>query len=190
MLKRPKLRSERGLAGSLLLFALAMGPESCLLPQEENVFPDLPSMKNSPPLIEGATVPESKVATVYVQVPGTTCGYTPKLFSITVVDDDRVAPEDGGYTDTLSHRWFIDGTNGRPYDGAPVTESPTAQRRLTSPGALMTQLGLMIDGHRHLVEVYVTDGLFGESVTAMPAKGQDRAFVSSTDWAVEVRACQ
>ncbi len=165
-----------GLAWALL----GLGLTGCLLPQDDLVFPSIPPNKNAPPIIVSQN-PPSQVVTV--------CPTTE--FSVSVFDDQG---------DTLQVLWYIDRTSESDNPvGAATTIRAGAPK--TAKGALDNRLNGLIETGRHLVEVFVTDGLFSPTITPLsyPRGGTtdggsaapelDVAYVDQRSWFVEVKRC-
>ena len=147
-------------------------------------------MNSAPRIVVHA--PQDLITTAYVPRGASSCSATTG-FAITVEDDDTTASDDGGYIyrDTITHRWFIDGAK-TTVNGDPVAASTVPRRSVLAPNSFSTRLSEKADDNsRHLVEVYVTDGAFGEGVdNPTPAPGQSQAYVASFAWFVEIRTCQ
>lgn len=178
------------MAGSLLRLVFGLTAEGCILPQNDNVIPT-PSTNSAPRIVVHA--PQDLVTTAYVPRGASSCSSATTGFAITVEDDDTTASDDGGYVyrDTITHRWFIDGAK-TTVNGDPVPASTVPRRSVLAPNSFSLRLGEKADDNsRHSVEVYVTDGAFGEGVdNPTPAPGQAHAFVDSFAWFVEIRTCQ
>ena len=178
------------MAGSLLCLVFGLTAEGCILPQNDNVIPT-PSMNSAPRIV--MHTPQELVTTAYVPRGASSCSSATPGFEISVEDDDTTASDGGGYVyrDTINHRWFIDGAK-TTVDGQPVRASTEPRRPVSEPSSFPTRLSEKADDtNRHLVEVYVTDGSFGEGVdNPIPAPGQNLAYVASFAWFVEIRTCQ
>jgi hypothetical protein len=172
-----------------LLLAVVVGPlgSGCLLPQDDQVFPELPPRRNTPPRIVN-WAPEARA--VYFS----STGCPNQAFSVTVVDDDT--------SDTLRALWFINRTkDSQPYSSSPLFPSASATRTIPAPtGRFVTDLANLSVGF-HQVTVFVTDGDFREVVDgnisadrpprALPDGGlvDDVAFIDTFSWFLEVQQC-
>lgn len=178
------------MAGSLLCLIFGLTAEGCILPQNDNVIPT-PSMNSAPRIVTHA--PQELVTTAYVPRGASSCSSETTGFEIFVEDDDTTASDGGGYVyrDRINHRWFIDGAK-TTVNGKRVEASTEPRREVKAPSDFPTRLSEKADdSSRHLVEVYVTDGSFGEGVdNPMPEPGQNQAYVASFAWFVEIRSCQ
>lgn len=175
-----------------LLLCLVTGPlvSGCLLPQDDQVFSDLPPKRNSPPRIV-RWQPERLPLTFYS---GTGCANTP--FSVYVADEDL--------SDTLRSYWFIDRTqDSAPYNGAVVFGGSSLTREVVAPGGgrFTTELSNLTTGS-HYVSVFVTDGDFqeivdGNIIADRPPRlltdgglVEDVAYVDTYSWFLKVEPCQ
>jgi hypothetical protein len=174
-----------GLARCLLGLMASLCLAGCLLPQDEAVFPDLPPRRNTPPRVV-TYAPPDLVTSVFV---GTTCVNT--TFSLSVEELDTA--------DTLKSQWFIDRKASSPsYPGASVL-GPATQRDVEAPASLLLGLGSLLDAQRHLVEAFITDSEFTETVgeatrapVTLPDGGVvvDIGYVVTKAWFVEVKPCE
>jgi hypothetical protein len=186
--RNPLIPKRLGALAVLAQALLCLGTQGCLLPQDDVVFPDLPPKKNSPLRIVSQQPPMREVS-LKVGALSTTC--PANEFSVIVKDEDL--------GDTTRSLWFID----RTMDTPPVAQTGyvpggSVQRVVTAPAALVSQLSALVDGQRHNVEVFVTDGEFSDTVgqATYPAGGylpdgglRDVAYVDSYLWLVEVQRC-
>jgi hypothetical protein len=176
----------------LLCLTGALTSQGCILPQTENVIPTLPNTNTAPRIV--ARSPQDLIVTAYEPPNGATTCTAATDFSVTVEDDDIIS-SDGGtrYRDTLTPRWFIDGVGreGDTVPGTPVDPGSSASRLIAAPNNFPSKLGFKADSNRHLVEVYVTDGSFGEDVLKpKPTLEQDQAYVATLAWFVQIERCQ
>lgn len=187
------------LARLLLPVATSLFVEGCLLPQEPNTFPDLPPKRNTPPrILPAGRTPDDKVATILIASAG--CTDIPPAFSVQVVDED-VGDGPQPVYDTIQHQWFVDRTRGgtRAIGGNPIYDPPSPTRTVTSPPELLNTLSRLTDQERHVVEVYVTDGLFTADVNVVGPSDRmkhkldggvnDTAYLDMFSWYVEVAFC-
>jgi len=188
------------MAGLLLWTVVAFPSAGCLVPQDDEVLPDLPPQRNSPPrILREATVPANRKLTVNT---GAACKPT---FSVSVEDTD-FDPTSQTYKDTLRSRWFIDPNNEYTStpgsivrEGNPVAPGTSLVRVVEAPPQLIAALAGLSNEHR--VEVWVTDGEFvefsepppgGLRVVGKPAEMPDGstlenpAFYDSHEWLVTV----
>jgi hypothetical protein len=172
-------RLKWALAGVLLVLCAG-----CLVPQEETVFPDLPKKENSRLKIVSTMPSDRKVTYVGTCDPG---------FKVSVNDPD--------VGDTISSKWFIDrSTNSASIDGRKVYGAGTATRDVAAPVALTNQLLNITDKADHLLEVFVTDSDFTDTVGlverpplgTLPDGGvwRDPAYIDSFLWVVSVNPCK
>jgi hypothetical protein len=154
------------------------------VPQEETVFPDLPKKENSRLKIVSWTPADARVTYVGTCDPG---------FKLSVTDPD--------VGDTISSKWFIDrGANSASIDGRKVYGAGTVTREVTAPVALTNQLLNITDKAEHLLEVYVTDSDFTDTVGlverpplgTLPDGGvwRDPAYIDYHNWFVSVNPCK
>ncbi len=139
------------LAVKLLCFGAAAGASGCLLPQDDQVLPRIPSSQNLPPIIlDTQRKPIQTPTTVSI---GPTC--TPE-FQVLVKDDSA----------TIQHKWFVDpesdyippadGTNAG-YQGESQSGTAETIRVIKAPSAFFAYLKNQTGG-KHRVDVVVTDG--------------------------------
>jgi hypothetical protein len=189
--KRPTLLDRSpapGLARPLLGIAVSLCFAGCLLPQDDAVFPDLPPRRNTPLRIVNWS-PQDLRTTVLVGASASSgCATT---FSVVVEDLDL--------PDTTQSQWYLDRTSTSPSFNGETSFGGATLRTIKAPTALLAQLGSFVDNQRHLVELFVTDGQFTEVVgearraPVVLADGgvlEDRAYVDTKAWFVEVQRCE
>ncbi len=148
------------MAGRLLSVAVAaVLVHGCLLPQEDQVFADLPPKKNSyPRIVEGLQKPTDQAVSLEL---GANCKRT--VFSV-VVEDPDVA-------DRIRNKWFVDpdiGFTTVSFSTQSLGESKLAIRntpfsaptQLFSPGSQLYEPGM------HRLVVVIADGEFEASSIA------------------------
>jgi hypothetical protein len=189
-LKLQKINLARGLAGSLLGVWVVVAGVGCVIPQDDVVFPDLPQKKNSPLKIVTWSPPGQREQTAEVGVSSATC--KPTVFSVVVNDPDA--------NDQTRSLWYIDRTEGSPGIPGIADSVGSNTRTVRAPNTFANRLSTLVDGKRHLVEVYVTDGdfdqdKFGEAsrlpVGTLIDGGPllDPAYVDFNFWLVQVERC-
>ncbi len=183
------------MAGKLLCLVVVCTPIlGCLIPQDEQVIPELPKKRNSPLRIV-SQFPEGPATTFYSS---STCRDRNKGFNLTIVDED--------VGDTIRSRWFIDKSiNTVPYE--PSARPPgAAQRIVEAPisASFANELSNLASGTTHLLTVYVTDSSFEEVINGLIAVSRtpevlpdggtitDRAFLDSFTWVLTINGetCQ
>ncbi len=186
-LKSQKQQGARAMAGLLLCLGVSPLVSGCLLPQDDQVFSELPPKRNSPPRVVRWTPAERGAFFA-------STGCTNEAFSISVVDDD--------VADTLRALWFIDRTkDSQPYPVSPLFPTTSATRIIAAPtGRFITDLSNLGVG-AHQVSVFITDGEFQEIVEgdiiaeraprALPDGGlvEDVAYIAFFSWFLEVQQC-
>jgi hypothetical protein len=171
-----------------LLWLCLVAAQGCLIPQDDVVFPDLPDQKNLPLQIKGHTPGPDREQTVFV---GDGCA-TPTSISVTVVEPNA--------DDSTTSVWYVDRTTTSPQaDQEITTYGGSNQRIVVAPGGVYRSLKAAIDGKRHVLEVFVTDGNFtpGDVTTASrPPYGRtdagllsDPAYVDTFLWLVQPENC-
>jgi GAF domain-containing protein len=166
------------MARVLLLGACALMASACLIPQDDDVLPDLPPKKNSPPRILAQTVqPAQRKTSVVVGTPSPTCLRTE--FSMTVEDEDT--------GDLLRSQWYVDprpdyqNTASTPvFAGAVIFGGTSVNRTVTAPNAMLTFLSSLNDGKEHLIEAWVTDGEFDPNAAPTQVTRPDRTLPDGT----------
>jgi hypothetical protein len=150
---------------------------SCLIPQDDQVLPDLPARQNTPPRVI-TQVPEDAAPSIAV-----VGGCERKPFSVTVDDAD--------VGDSIRSVWLIDppGVNAPILLGGDATQSATSPRIRTAvePPGLTREFLRLSDGQRHQLLVYVTDGTFNDAKN--PNDVSPGAFTDRAIWFFEVSAC-
>lgn len=207
--KRLTSLGNRGAMAMAVMLLLPLA-SSCLVPQDDQVFPALPPRKNNPPRIVRAS-PDQRVTTILVGPVSTSCP-SPQ-FSVTVNDD---------VGETISSKWFVDATaDFKPTIASPefvpspvdVTGTNFGVAAVSSPKSLINKLSQLIDNKQHRVDVWVTDGKFGsDSIDVTLVRGQtlpdgttsvdcsnlvdgksppycDLAYKDNYVWLVEVQTC-
>lgn len=134
------------MAWLLLCLISGVSMTGCLIPQDDQVLPELPPVKNRPPRIETYT-PSSVSVTFRANL---ACSTRPD-FSLVVSDPD--------VGDTLRSFWFIDKTTStQPFQPATIPGTASVRRVVTAPNSntFTTALANLMSG-THLLTVYVTD---------------------------------
>ncbi len=186
------------MARLLLCAAVVLGGSGCLFPQDDQVLPTLPPVKNRPPRIVDATPKDQPLDFVSGTIPGSggqPCDGT--KFKVTVDDPDL--------GDKIFSIWFIDKTtDSLPFRPNPIVANGQSTRTVEQPSAsaFRTSLSSLATG-THLVTVYVADNDFAEIIDgAVTAQGtpvtlpdgsevQDPGYVDSYTWVLRVGpACQ
>jgi hypothetical protein len=151
--------------------------QGCLLPQDDQVLPDLPPLQNRPPRVLSQT-PEDVVPVVPV-----VGGCERKPFAVSVDDAD--------VGDTIRSVWLID----PPQTNAPIllgrdavvnAATPTI-RTATEPPGLTREFIRLVDGRSHQLVVYVTDGTFNDARN--PTDVSPGAFTDRVVWFFTAGAC-
>jgi hypothetical protein len=155
------MNAEKLMAGRLLSVAVAaLLVHGCLLPQEDQVFDDLPPKKNSPPrILPGLERPASPLLLEL----GDNCRHEP--FSINVEDPDRA--------DRIRSKWFVDPDSmftGVSFSSNTLTESQTTVRNapIKSPTQLFSASSLLDTIGPHKVTVVIADGEFELGIQTSP----------------------
>lgn len=136
--------------------ASAMGA-GCVWPQDDQVLPEIPPRRNSPPRILLNTVTPQLDTNV-----GPNCR---PAFSFNVEDPDT--------GDLIRNRWFVfkQGEARTLYfDGRALQPSTTAvrQTRVVAPDALFSAASELVQNGEHRLEVVIADGELGEGATPLP----------------------
>lgn len=134
------------MAPLLLCLVSGISMSGCLIPQDDQVIPELPPVKNRPPRIETYT-PMNVSVTFRANV---ACSTRPD-FSLVVSDPD--------VGDTLRSFWFIDkSVNTQPFTPASIGGSASERRVVVAPSSntFTTALANLMSGS-HLLTVFVTD---------------------------------
>lgn len=188
----PQRESGRpAMAGMLLCLAACTSLMGCLIPQDDQVIPELPPRKNTPPRIV-ATSPgiNAKFFTT------ASCAAMNKPFSVTVADDDD---------DNLRSMWFIDYEPPMaavtPFIPNAVPPTPGAPARVVSEPTAQNFKSAManLTAGTHLLSVYVADREFQEfnglvltvdrQLKVGDASVTDFGYVDSFTWVVKVEPC-
>lgn len=133
----------------LLLCGWVTGMSGCLIPQDDQVLPELPPMKNRPPRV-AARVPASDVVE-HKQSAVPQCLAANATFSLTVEDPDT--------GDTLRSFWFVEkDETSLPFTPQAVPPGTSEARIVAAPtsNAFTTALANLQTGRR-LLTVYVAD---------------------------------
>lgn len=191
------------MARLLLCAALVLGGSGCLFPQDDQVLPTLPPVKNRPPRIVDAAPKDQPLEFVSGTKPGSG-GVPCDAHSFTVTVDD---PDLNGtvYSDTIYSIWFIDKTNDSlPFRPNPIAPTTQGSRTVSQPGAsaFRTSLSSLSTG-THLLTVFIADKDFAETIdgnviaqsktVTLPdgSEVQDPGYVDSYTWVLRVGpACQ
>lgn len=154
------MRLRNTLACWLLWVITLGGAAGCLFPQDDQMFPDLPPKKNSPPRFLESTVKPPQVAPLQL---GDGCPLP--RFEVSVEDPDPADP--------IRSRWWVDPDTEftKPsFVGRVLDPSSTARRAapVTGPTALTAQGGpLRVTGEHRLV-VVIADGEFSDGIQTRP----------------------
>lgn len=191
-----RLKNQRLGSWPVMVWVLLMTGSGCLIPQDETVFPTLPDKVNSPPRIVTASPPGPEITYFLKNM----CAGSP--LSVTVEDNDRRLESDGRQVyDALKSRWYLDRAgDSKSVDGATLYGMNSAIRQVVAPEKFRDILGsLTKTASKHVVEVFVTDGNFTESVGVAdrPPRGQlpdggelrDEAYVDSYVWILTLEDC-
>lgn len=173
-----------------LLWVVLVAGVGCVIPQDDVVFPDLPLKKNSPLSIVSYSPPGQREQTAEVGMSSATC--KPSVFSVVVKDDD--------VNDQTRSLWYIDRTEGSSGIPGIADSVGSSIRTVKAPNTFNNQLSTLVDGKRHLVEVFVTDGDFDQDKVgeaSRPPVGTltdggaliDPAYVDFNFWLVQVERC-
>ncbi len=156
---------------------------SCLIPQDDQVRPELPVKKNSPPKIVGES---PQLRSTFYRAVG--CRSNPN-FRVTVEDEDA--------NDTLRSLWFVDFTTpdtsryfladavSAESDGGRRTAKP---REIVAPASVTSYL-LGTTFGTHLLTVFVADSQFAGLDTGtigLEPLGNDRGYQDSYTWVLSV----
>lgn len=166
------------MARVLLFGACALMASACLIPQDDDVLPDLPPKKNSPLRVLAQTVqPAQRKTSIIVGTPSPTCLRTE--FSMTVEDEDT--------GDLLRSQWYVDprpdyqNTATTPvFAGAVIFGGTSVNRTVTAPNAMLTFLSSLNDGKEHLIEGWVTDGEFDPNAAPTQVTRPNRTLPDGT----------
>ena len=155
----------------LLLFSLCCTPLlGCIIPQDEQLIPELPPKRNGPlKIIPGGEVPVQR--TTYFN--GNACATANLPFKLTVEDEDTA--------DVVSSMWFIGKTTNDPFRPTSVAGGSKI-RSVTAPSSLgfKSALANLAAGSTEVLIVYVADTLFEEPVGGV-IKLQPRAPIQLPD---------
>jgi hypothetical protein len=192
-LKRRAKGARAGLARRLLCrgagLALALALGGCLMPQDDELLPELPPTKNRPPrILEGSAVPQQQVS-----IPvGFNC--TPERWAGIFEFSAKV--EDPDVDNPIRNRWFVDPDDKHTtvfFQGLtlPPSTKPTRDTPVKAPANLIASSPLSTPGKRRLVLV-ISDGEFEEGVTPtrrlvrLPDGGltEDLSYTDSFTWLV------
>lgn len=192
-LKHQAPQGRPAMAG-LLLSALCCIPlAGCLIPQDEDVIPQLPPKRNGPIQIR-AQIP----AQPRITFRNTTLCPTQNLpFSLTVADED--------VGDVVHSIWFIGGASDqRLFEPTPIQSGSSTSRTVTAPGSLgfKSALANLVIG-TEILTVYVADTDFEEVVggtvalvprptTRLPdgTEAIDKGSMDTFTWTLDVKACE
>ncbi len=155
VVQTPTIAGDRRLAVKLLSVCAAAALSGCLLPQDDQVYPRIPSSQNLPPVI--LDTGRKPVQTPTPVVTGITC--KPE-FQVLVQDDSP----------TIQHKWFIDPESDYipPADGTNPgyvgeNQSGTAGTiRVLKPLSGFFNYLATLKGTNHRVDVVITDGNLAE----------------------------
>lgn len=186
-------RRDRSAMAGLLLSALAAAPlQGCLIPQDDQVIPELPPKRNSLLSIVDFGPEQKKRLDFY---PTGACA-SPINFFVTVSDLDR--------GDIVRSMWFVDqaaiGIEPRPL---PLTSG----RALVQPPTSIAFTGQMtsLSPDVHTLTVYVTDSTFDVTDNGVTAFREpivvgdggddagvliDPAGIDTFTWILDVKPCQ
>jgi hypothetical protein len=180
------------MAGLLLCVMLSIPLLGCLIPQDEQVIPELPPKRNSPLKIVSQEPQDPR--TSYFN--STTCAGNP-VFKLTVEDED--------VADVVSSLWFIDKANdgsSLPIPTSPVQGGVSRARTVAAPNALGFRLANLAAKTTHVLTVYVADSAFQEVVAGQVTVSRpdrllpdntlvpDKGSIDSFTWVLDVEACQ
>jgi hypothetical protein len=178
-------------SGAVVGLAWGLLSLGCVVPQDDIVFPTLPPRKNFPLRIVRQE-PLSREVTYLA-------GNCATPFSVNVVDPD--------VGDRIRYQWYVDRTVDSTPVGSGFVNPGSGDKRVTSSAALNSRLAGLIDGKRHVVEVFVTDGEFAIDNIGPPSYPSggtftrplldggtetlelDQAYLDSYLWLVEVQRC-
>ncbi len=162
----------------------------CLIPQDDQVIPELPPLKNRPPRIVAARYGNERADEVELRT-GTACSR--EEFNVLVDDLDL--------DDTLRSFWFIDKTEtSLPLSPSPLGGSGQVTRTLSQPSGIRTQLGNLSAGP-HRLTVYVVDSDIQEIQNAQirPVErevllpdgktGRNDGYVDEFTWFINAVSC-
>ena len=174
----------------LLLFSLGCTPLlGCIIPQDEQLIPELPPKRNGPIAIKAMDPPT--VRTTWYNSTG--CPERAPALKLTVEDEDLA--------DVVSSLWFIGDTNTQPYAPTPLPGG-SKTRNVFPPSSLgfKSALANLTAGSAAVLTVYVADTSFQEVLggqvslvprdTKLPDGGSlDVGTKDSFTWVLDVEAC-
>ncbi len=176
------------MARLLLCLFLCSAGSGCLLPQDDQVIPELPPFKNRPPRIVARTPVDERVS---VRTGPGLC--IRPSFEVTVEDADT--------GDQLRSQWILDRSDSSfRYRGALVPADGNARRNVLAPtSGQFTSAMVNLTPGIHTLTVSVVDTDF-DSTTDMATKTpktlpdgtvvEDTGYVDETSWVLEVSPCQ
>ncbi len=176
----------------LLLFALGCTPLlGCLIPQDEQLIPELPPRRNGPIKIV-QTEPKDPRTTYFNS---TACLSLEPTFKLTVEDEDLA--------DTVFSLWFIGNTSTQPFRPTQVPGG-SKTRSVTAPSSLGFKSALAnLPSGTAVLTVYVADTDFQEVIggqVSLVARDPklvppddtpvvDPGTMDSFSWVLDVEAC-
>ncbi|MGV3619783.1 MAG: hypothetical protein ACO1OB_03140 [Archangium sp.] len=134
------------MARLLLCLFSGVSLSGCLIPQDDQVIPELPPLKNRAPRIVSTT--PSSVEVAFKGSPA--CATQNPSFSLVVSDADT--------GDSIRSVWFVgEPTQGRDYRSAPSLPTASSERQILAPtNDFQSALQNLMTGV-HVVKVIVTD---------------------------------
>lgn len=160
----------------------------CLIPQDDQVIPDLPPRKNRPPRIVRNLPVEERVS-----YPTGSGNCIRQAFALTVEDLDT--------GDQIRSQWVIDRSTSSPaYSGGVINSNGTALRQVPAPmsSAFLSAMSNLTPG-LHFLTAFVVDTDFDpETGEATPISRtlpdgtmvEDSGYVDQHFWVLEVAPCQ
>ncbi|MFZ5442843.1 MAG: hypothetical protein ACOZQL_22750 [Myxococcota bacterium] len=181
------------MAGLLLCLWGCTPLMGCLIPQDDQVLPDLPPRKNSPPRIV-SNLPKQSIS----YFTSAMCSAQNVPFKVVVSDDD--------VSDTLRSLWLIDydpslgSAASAPFIPNAVTSRGQPLRDMPEPTAQSFKSALAnLTAGTHLLTVYVADREFQEftgvvatverEIFVGDASVPDTGFTDSFTWVLKVESC-
>ncbi len=180
------------MAGVLLFALCCTSLLGCIIPQDDELVPELPPKRNGP--IKIVTTDPTDPRTTYFNT--TQCLSLEPSFKLRVEDEDL--------TDTVYSFWFIGNTNTQPFQPTPVAGG-SKTRAISPPSSLGFKSALAnLPAGTAVLTVYVADTSFQEvvggqvSTVARDPKvladgglsAADVGTIDSFTWVLDVQACQ